>query len=225
MGDTAAAPVATPDPTAGSTPAPAAAPAAEPAAPPAPEPGADKPQAGVDPSFAQAEYTRATQELAEYRRALGFDRKAPRQDVIAAIEALKSRPEPEPDAGEPPDPRIVELEQRAFNAELRVQAAIYGNDLTTEIVDLVNVARTVSDPSELVPAFASFLQKHIDARTGSPAPTDSESPDAGAPPNDVIGLPEGDATPPAPPTPPARGRESGVVTAVRDLFKAAASKS
>lgn len=217
-------------PDAGSAPAEStpAAPAPEPTSQtePAPAPAAavpaDQQPAPAAPAT-QAEYTRAQQWAAGLRTELGLGKDAKRDDVIAAVQALKVRAEqaPAPVTTEDEDPRIAEANARAFRAEVRVQAAIYGEDFTMDAIELINKARTSSDAEELITALAAFRDAHPpDGGAAPAAPATEPAPAAAAAPTDT-GLSEGDATS-ARQTPPAGRREPGAVSAVRGLFKQAA---
>lgn len=201
-------------------------PEGEPAEPTEPTQAADQSAAEPDHQLSQAEYTRSQQAISQVRGLLGLDRKASREDVIAAIEALKQRPAAADDEGDE-DPRITEAraereaaEERAWNAELRVQTAIYGDGFTSDMWDVMNVARTSNDPSELATAFANFAMSHGPAIAGAVQPPvepgEQPDPDAVPPP---VPTSEGDRGPSAPTTDvPRRGRESGVVSAIRGIF-------
>lgn len=225
-GNAPPAPGAELEPGADGTPAAAPPATAEPVAPPDPEPSADQSAAEPDSRIAQAEYTRSQQTIAAIRQELGLDRKATREQVLEALRARTAAPSPDDDSepAPPPDPRYAELEERARTAEFRVQEAIYspilGAGITTRVIDLANTLRTTDDPEELMGAVAAFIE---DSRPKAAAPSDQPVPGAAAPaaPPD-IGLPEGDQGPSARPSPTAGRRESGVVTAVRGLFRDAA---
>jgi hypothetical protein len=192
-------------------------PPAEPAAPPAPATTPDQPAAEPDLNLAQAEYTRSQQTIAAIRAELGLDKKATREQVMEALRTRVSG-EPADDEGEPPDPRIAAAEERAFSAELRVQAAIYtpiyGSEFASKALEAVNVVRQTNDPEEIFAAMSAF----VDAYRAPVAPVDAPAAGAPATPPADTGLPEGDQAPSARPVPSAGRRESGTVGAVREIF-------
>lgn len=223
----APAPSDTPPPAEPAAPAAAAAPEGEPAAPPDPAPVADQPTA--DPArIAQAEYTRGQQAFAALRQELGLEGKPSRDEIVAAVRALREQATAaagEIEDEEPDDPRFAEArqqareaEERAFAAEVRYQSALYGEEFTKEAIALVNLTRQSNDPVELITAVAAFRDKWGSPEPGGPPP----APAPGAPtppaPGD-IGLSEGDQGPSASTQQPSGGRrESGVVSAVRGIF-------
>lgn len=198
--------------------------AAEPVAPAAPEAPADQSAAVADDRLAQAEYTRSQQAFSQLRTELGLDKKATREQVLEAVRALRSAPAGDGEEAPEADPRIVEAEQRAFAAELRVQEAIYtplyGAQFGPKGLDLINGVRQTNDPEELFTLLAGFIEDFRQSASSEPAAPAEPAP-ASTPPD--IGLPEGDgpaaSARPAPAS--ARGRESGVVGAVRAAFAAA----
>lgn len=185
----------------------------------------DKSAAESDLRLAQAEYTKGQQTIAAIRLELGLDRKATRDDVLAAIRAravATDEGDPAPEA----DPRLAEYEARAFAAELRVQDAIYtpifGGEFATKGLELANTLRTTNDPEELMGALAAFVESYrgggADPAAGASA---AEGDQSDRPPADV-GLPEGDQGPSASTSPAVRrGQESGTVSAVRAAFESA----
>jgi hypothetical protein len=142
---------------------------------------------------------------------------------MEAFSALKAKAEraDDPDAT-PDDPRVAEAEGRAFRAEIRTQAAIYGEAFTMDAVEVINLARTSNDPEALILALAGFRDKHAPT-AAAPAPVATPAAASATPPADT-GLSEGDV-PSARPTSPAGRGESGAVTAVRGLFQKAAERA
>lgn len=202
-------------------------PPAEPVETPEVEAPADQPAAEPDRALGQAEYTRSQQAFSALKAELGLDRHASREDVLAAVAALRGQPggDDTDDEDEPEvDPRVAEANERAFRAELRVSAAIYGQDFTDAALELTNFARTTDDPTELMTAFAAFRDRWgaaAAAATTAAGSTDdaSAATDPNAPPAPV-GLSEGDPGPSArPPLNASQAkRESGPIGAVRGIF-------
>lgn len=228
--------LAAPDATlapAGGTPLPSVEP--EPVAQPTSgEPSADQSTAAL--AIRQREWTQATQGFAAVREALGLEGKPTRDQILENALALKARADQaeaelrelrERLPAEPPpeeDPRLAEAEARLWRAEVRLHAAIYGEDFTVDTVNLINLARTTKDPDKLIPAFAAFREKHGQGPIADDAPVASPTNGTPQPPTD-IGLPDESGAPSAPPAPPAGGRrESGVVGAVREAFRAVATR-
>jgi len=149
-----------------------------------------------------------------------LDRKATRDEVIAAVQALKAAPS-EPEVDDRTD-REKAADERAFTAELRVQEAIYaplyGKDVTARVIELANTLRTTNDPAEWMTAVSALVDNARAAGSPAPAPAAGEGGQNPAEPPGDIGLPEGDQAPSARPVPSAGRRESGIVGAVRGIF-------
>lgn len=192
-------------------------PEGEPGEAPADDGSAD--QSAAPAVIAQAEYTRATQLNAAIRRELGLPKGATQAEVIAALQvARNAEAADEQPADEEPDPRVAAANERAFKAELRVQAAVYGDQFANDALELLNLARTSDDVEELFTALATFRDAHGRASGAPPAaePTPQDVDKAtGAP----IDMSEGDRAPRTTQGPPPGRRESGVVGAVRGLFR------
>lgn len=185
---------------------------------------ADQPAAEPDLALGQAEYTRSQQAFSALKAELGLDKRATREEVLAAIKALKAQPADEDGEYEDdePDPRVVEAEQRAFLAELRVSAAVYGPEFTNDALELTNLLRSTNDPNEIMVAIAAFRDAHSGGAQ-APAQVDEEPADE-VDPNVVpppVGLSEGDAGPSARQaiSASAARRESGAQSAVRGIFE------
>lgn len=186
------------------------------AAPPAPA-SADTSPAAPDPRLGQAEYTRSQQAFSALKAELGLEPTATREQVIEAARQLRESAATEvDDDGEPVevDEEKELLRQQLWETQVNVQAAIYGLPVATEVIDLINLARTTDDPSTLIPAFVAFAEGKAPAQPAAAPAT----PAPGADP----GLPEGDPALPVSTQPaPRRSRESGVVGAIRGAFVAA----
>jgi len=192
-----------------------------------PEDGAPEDQSAAEPDRAigQAEYTRSQQAFSALKANLGLPRNASREDVLAAVESLREERGDEGDDDQPePDPYVVELEQRAFQAELRAVGAIYGQDFTDSALETINLLRTTDDPNELLVAMAAFRDQW---GSGAQAPAASgDEGDEGAEGEPVVppmaGLPD-DSGPsgPQPISASAARKESGAVQAIRGLFEQA----
>lgn len=208
----------------------------EPAQPdPAPEPAPDQPGEPTTLTSSQAEYTRAQQAFAALRSELGLPRTATRDEVLATIRSLKqpTQAASEPDDEALEDPRVAEAlqraadrEQRAFDALLAVQTGIYGEDFTSQAIEAINLVRTSNDPTELFPALHALVQQFGGGGAPAPAPSPAvpAQPDPLARPD--IDLADGGGGGPAPTNDaPRRGREPGVVGAVRGIFAEAAQRA
>lgn len=194
--------------------------------PAAEEPAEDRPdQSPARNVIAQAEYTRATQTAAAIRKELGLDKSAPQAEVIAALQALRTGATGD-EAGDDEDDELSERErlaiQRATAAEIRVQAAVYGDQFANDGLELANLLRSSDDVEEMFTALASFVQAHggppaVDASDESE--TDEDAGEAGT--GGVIDTSEGDAAPRSTESAPRTRRESGVVSALRGIFSEA----
>ncbi len=200
--------------------------ATEPAAPTAQTPPAD--QSAADSRLAQAEYTRSQQAFSQLRATLGLGAKATREEVLAAVDALRQRP----DTGDTEDDGLTErereAERRAIAAEMRVQEAIYspiyGEGFGQKVVDLTNTLRQTNDPEEIVTSVVGFIEDITARRDPEPAPGSGAPSAAPGPPADIP-VPEGDREPSARPQTPVGRRESGAITTVRSLFREAAERA
>lgn len=202
-------------------------PEGEPADTAEPEQPADQPAAEPESPYTQAEYTRSQQTISSIRDKLGLDKKATRQQVLdafdAALEARQATGADEEDEEE--DPRVTEANERAWNAELQLATAIYGEEFTGSMTEVINVARTTNDPRELATAFAAFAMDYGATLAGAaPAAAEAEDePDEGESASLDIGPSEGDRGPSARQAAeqPARRRDTGVVGAIRGIFQEA----
>jgi hypothetical protein len=184
----------------------------------------DTPAAEPSDRLALAEFTRSQQAFAELKRELGLDKKATRDEVLAAVRAIREAPATgdESDDEEPPeDPRIAEAERRAFDAEMRVQAAIYGDAAAQDAISVIDTLRTTNDPSELMTALHGWALQHVGQAAGAAEPAAAATDEGTTDQPLDIGTSEGDRGPSANAATTPRGRESGVVGAVRGLFQAA----
>lgn len=185
----------------------------------------DRPDQSVAPAvIAQAEYTRATQLAAAIRRELGLPKSATQAEVIAAVQARQAAEQAEETEEEELDPRIVQAQERAFQAQMRVVHAVYGEQFASDALELINAVRTSDDIEELITQIAGFRDTHApasDAPQAATAPPPAEP--AEASPAD-IDMSEGERATPVQSTPSGR-RESGVVGALRGIFEAAGAAS
>lgn len=203
------------------------APAPEQVAPPAAQPGPDKSTAEPDRRIQQAEFTHAQQAFSQLKGDLGLPRTATREEVIAAVQALRERPadvedepEPELDPDNPLVQRLQAAEENAWQSTYRYHAAIYGEGPVTKVAEFMTLARTTNDVSELMEA-ALDVARSFAAAQGEPGPAPEPEPSVAA---GDIGLSEGDSRGPSarPQTAPGGQRgDSGVVGAVRGIFERA----
>lgn len=175
--------------------------------------------------IAQAEYTRATQQNAAIRKELGLPKGASTADFLEAMAARNADNESDDTDPVDDDPRIVEANQRAMAAELRVQSAVYGEEFANDALELLNAARTSNDVEELFALVAGFRDKHA-APAGAPvaAAASSEPAAAAEQPQGDTGLSEGDRVPRLRESTPPGKRESAVASHIRGLFQAAAER-
>lgn len=209
----------------GTQPAPAAVAAAKPAEPvapvPAAEPAADPSSEPEDRRIAQGEFTRAQQTFAGAKEILDLPKTASRDDVLAAIRALKEGTGGGEELGEDgePDPEKAELRTELWRAQARVQAAVYGEQPIRSMVDFINLARSTDDVETLTTAWMAASATDP-AATGQPEPP--TVPATPVPPTDIT-LSEGGVRPgpSAQPGQQARRPESGILDAVVSSFRRA----
>lgn len=203
--------------------------AQEPVEPTAPGPVADKSTAASQDrtKVQQAEFTRATQAIASIRTELELPATATRDEVMAAVRALREQSQAPADVDEP-EPlteRELAAEERAWQSEFRWQAALHGEEATTRVVEFIRLARESNDIGVIMAAFQDATAS-ISGGGGEESPGEGdEAPadDQVVPAIGDIGLSEGDRGPSARPTttPAPGGRragESGVVDHIRDIF-------
>jgi hypothetical protein len=187
---------------------------------PEPEERPDQPAPGV---IAQAEYTRATQLNAAIRKELGLAKGASQSEILAALQARGAPTEGDDEAEEEElDPRIAAAQQRAYEAELRVQRAVYGEEFADKAIELLNVARTTDDLEELFGMLSLFVEQNAPQAASGAAP--AEDADEQGPAGN-IDMSEGERATATESNPPSSRRESGVVSALRGLFADAGAAS
>lgn len=183
--------------------------------------------APTDPRLAQAEFTRSQQAFADLKKQLGLPKTASREEVAAAVTALQNAPATHDESDDEllaPEiaERLTAAEQRAFDAELRVASAIYGQDFTTDAVDVIDTLRTTNDPTQLMSALHGLILKYGAAEAGAGGAETTQDDETTTDQPLDIGTSEGDRGGSVQTTTAqSRGRESGVVSAVRGIFKAA----
>jgi len=199
---------------------PAADDAAEQATDAAPEDRQDQSAPG---HIAQAEYTRATQLNAAVRKELGLPKGATIAEVLEALRSQAVAPaSDDEEPAEEVDPRLVAAQQRAFEAELRVQRAAYGEEFATDALELFNAIRTSDDLEELFTGLAAFRDSHpTDMAPQQEAPAPEAEPEAEEEPEAGIGMSEGERATQG--STPSGRRESGVAAAIRGLFDQASA--
>lgn len=106
----------------------------------------------------QRQYTQDRQRWAALRDGLGLDKTATPDEILEAVDTLRTSRPADADPDKPYDPRVAELEARAESAHWQLQSAMFPEtaDAAREFADL---ARRTRDPDELVPAFYQILMR------------------------------------------------------------------
>lgn len=199
--------------------APDGGPAPQQAAPEAPPPAPSKPAPPVNVQALQAGLTRATQQNAAAKKALGLPASATEQQLLEAIAAMRTPQAAAPDLDDPQyDARWTEMREREYATAARVHSP----EAVATVRQIEELALAQGSPIDLTDAVVELArQLAATMANGAPAPQQA-APQQGSP-----------AQPPVPPRLPVEGdrpvpyevqlepdeRDSGnVEEAARSLF-------
>jgi hypothetical protein len=145
---------------------------------PPPQVAPDKLGQAGKPSDFQAEFTRRSQENADVKKALGLAKDSGREDVLTAINKLKTQ---QMTGEEDADPRLAEINERAMNAGWRVAEAYYPG-VAPAARELLDYAQTETDPEAITRFFYEILNRFaVDQGAEAPAAEGTPTPETPPP--------------------------------------------